>query len=215
MDKDAYHAVVAGRIDELRSSAPDLIVCDDYQKPFLDQFESIAPTVILAQSMDWRANYERLAEIVGREDAAIRNFKQLDRKLERSRKQLRARYGDQSLTIMRVIHKLIRIQGMSAHPLNELIYEELELKPGFCVPVNVMSVEFSPDKYPDIETDHLFVQDLFFHPDDRAIFSEIRKSPKWNAIRAVQNNQLHMTPNWVGMSWSPAGRMQIMDELLQ
>lgn len=116
---------------------------------------------------------------------------------------------------MRVIHKLIRIQGLSNHPVNELIYRDLGLKPGFCVPSNASNTEFSPDNYPDMDTDHLFVQKLFFHPEDETIFAGMQKSPRWQAIRAVANDCVHMTPNWVGMSWSTSGRMRIIDELLQ
>ncbi|MFC4601713.1 helix-turn-helix domain-containing protein [Cohnella hongkongensis] len=215
MDRATHQTIVAGKIAEMRQAAPDLILCDDYHRPFLEQLKQIAPTVVISLSMDWRVNNRRIAEIIGREAEAERNFKQLERRVEEARAPLRERYGNGSVTIMRVIHKLIRIQGLSNHPINELIYRDLGLKPGFCVPSNAMNVEFSPDNYPDMDTDHLFVQTLFFYPEDETIFAGMQKSPRWQAIRAVANDCVRQTPNWVGMSWSTSGRMRIIEELLQ
>ncbi len=215
MDRSTHQTIVAGKIAEMRQAAPDLILCDDYHRPFLEQFKQIAPTVVISLSMDWQVNNRRIAEIVGREAEAERNFKLLERKIEEARGPLRERYGSETVTIMRVIHKLIRIQGLSNHPMNDLIYRDLGLKPGFCVPSNAMNVEFSPDKYPDMDTDHLFVQNVFFYPEDETIFADMRESPEWQAIRAVANDRVRSTPNWVGMSWSTSGRMRIIEELLQ
>lgn len=214
MDREMHSEILAAKLKEIRKAEPDLIVCDHYHQPFLEALKKIAPTVTFSLSMDWRVNHRNLAEIVGREEEAEHNLKMVDQKVRGARQQLRELYGDESVTIMRVIHKLIRIQGMSNHPLNDLLYNELELKPGYCVPANVMNVEFSPEKYPDLHTDHIFMQEQFFSGEDEETFRRIANSPKWNAIRAVRNNRVHFTPNWVGLSWSPGGRKQIIDELL-
>jgi len=215
MDKPTHQAMVDLRLNEIREAAPDLIVCDHYHLPFLDRLKEIAPAVRIELSMDWRVNYRRLAAVAGKEAEAERNFKRLDRKVEQARKRLKERYGDETVTILRVVHKLIRIQGLSGHPLNDLIYGDLGLKPGFCVPSDVKSVEFSPDNYPDLDTDHLFVQNLFFRPEDETAFASIANGPEWKAIRAVKNDRVRLTPNWVRISWTPEGRMRIIDELLQ
>lgn len=214
-DKATHEAQLAIRLNELREAAPDLIICDHYHLPFLERLKQIAPTVAVSLSMDWRVIHQKLAAVVGKETQAEKNLKSLDRKIKQARVLLRERYANETVTIMRVIHKLIRIQGTTQHPLNDLIYTDLGLNPGYCVPSNVMNVEFSPEQYPIMDTDHLFIQSQFFSPEDEATFERIAKSPEWNSIRAVRNNCVHLTPNWVGMSWSPSGRMQIIDELLQ
>ncbi|WP_182299633.1 helix-turn-helix domain-containing protein [Cohnella cholangitidis] len=215
MDKATHEARIAIRLGELRESAPDLIICDHYHLPFLERLKQIAPTVAVSLSMDWRVNHRRLAAVVGKESQGEKNLKLLERKVNQARHRLRERYANETVTVMRVIHQLIRIQGTTHHPLNDLIYSELGLKPGYCVPSNAMNVEFSPEKYPNMDTDHLFVQSQFFSPEDEATYERITKSPEWNSIRAVNKDCVHLTPNWVGMSWSPSGRMQIIDELLQ
>jgi AraC-like DNA-binding protein/ABC-type Fe3+-hydroxamate transport system substrate-binding protein len=214
-DKETHEAQIAIRLSELREAAPDLIICDHYHLPFLERLKQIAPTVAVSLSMDWQVNHRRLASVVGKETEAEKNLKALERKVKQARLQLRERYADETVTIMRVIHKLIRIQGLANHPLNDLIYTDLGLNPGYCVPSNVMNVEFSPEKYPNMDTDHIFIQSQFFSPEDEATFENIKKSPEWSSIRAVNNDCVHPTPNWVGMSWSPSGRMRIIDEMLQ
>jgi AraC-like DNA-binding protein len=215
MDQESHKALLMVKLTEIRQAAPDIIICDHYHQPFLEQFKQIAPTVIFNLSMDWRVNYRNLAEVVGREAVAESNLKLHDARVSQAKPIIQQKFGNETITIMRIIHKLIRIQGLANHPLNELIYSDLGLKPGYCVPTNVMNVEFSPDKYPNMDTDHIFLQEHFFHPDDEQIYKSIQKSPDWQSIRAVKSNHIHMTPNWVGLSWSLAGRIQIIEQLVQ
>lgn len=208
-----HEALLTNLIRHIRESGPELIVCDHYHRPYLGLLRAIAPTVVCSEEMNWLAIYLRIAELVGREAEARDQERMLGRKTRETKAILHERYEGETFTVMRIIHKLIRIQGASGHPLNELLYADLGLKPGFCVPSNVMIAEFSPDKLPDMETDHMFVQDRFFYPEDRNILEAIRTKPQWRKITAVRRNQVRYTDNWAAASWSPDGRMRILEEL--
>lgn len=211
--RQEHEALLADLMQRIRGSEPELIVCDHYHRPYLDSLRAIAPTVICSEEMDWMAIYLRIADLVGREEEARGREKMLERKTRETKAILHERYEGETFTVMRIIHHLVRVQGKSGHPLNDLLYTDLDLKPGFCVPTGAMSTEYSPDKLPDLDTDHLFVQNLFFYPEDRSLLEAIRSKPQWGEITAVRRNQVRYIGNWAADSWSPDGRMRILDEL--
>ena len=214
MTEEEHSSKLEQRLREMREARPELIICDHYHRPFLERFKQIAPAVALNVTMDWRDIHLRMAGLIGQEEQAARHFRQLDARLAESRKLLRQRYGDETVAIMRIVHSLIRIQGACRHPLNDLIYNELGLRPGYLVPVNQMNVEFSPDNYPAINSDHLFIQNHFTYPEDAALLGQLQQRPEWHAMKPVYTNHTRYIANWVAMSWSPAGRMRIIDELV-
>ncbi|MEI7026268.1 helix-turn-helix domain-containing protein [Paenibacillus sp. y28] len=215
MSQQEHHVLLAQRLDQLRDAAPELILCDHQHLAYQDQLRQIAPTLIVEHGMDWRLQHQQLAEALGREKEAAYTIKLLDKKLSDAKKTLQAHFGSDTVTVMRVIDKLIRIQGQRNHPLNELIYRDIGLNPGYCVHSSLMNIEYSPDKYPDLGTDYLFVQYPPFYAEDEAVFQAIQETPKWRAMKAVSSNQIYHTSNWAALSWTPAGRIRIMDELLQ
>ncbi|PYI51336.1 AraC family transcriptional regulator [Paenibacillus flagellatus] len=215
MSKEEHEQQLGEHLDRMRETEPELIIADHYHLPYKDRFSRIAPTHILDYGMDWRTVTRHIAALLGREREAAHNMRQLERKLGEAKPMLNRRFGDQTVTMMRVVHKLIRIQGAGYHPLNELIYAELGFKPGFCVPANGMNVEFSPDKYPNLGTDHLWIQDHFYDPEDEAVFRRIQATDEWHSMKAVRSGNVRYIGNWFGMGWSTTGRMRIMDDLLK
>ncbi|MEF3302121.1 AraC family transcriptional regulator [Paenibacillus sp. GYB003] len=214
MNEEEHRELLGKHLNRIRETEPELIIADHYHLPYKNQLSRIAPTHILDYCMDWRTVNRRLAELIGREKEAAHHMRLLERRLREAKEILSRRFGNQTVTIMRVVHKLIRIQGAGQHPTNELIYSELGLKPGFCVPSNLMNVEFSPDKYPNLGTDHLWVQNHFYDPEDEVVYRSIQASAEWHSMKAVRSGNVRYIGNWFGMSWSTTGRMRIIDELL-
>ncbi|MBP1993673.1 helix-turn-helix domain-containing protein [Paenibacillus eucommiae] len=214
MNEEEHQAWLAKCMEDIRQAEPELIICDHLHQPYFEQLKGIAPTVKFSYSMDWRVVHKQIAEVIGRENEAEHNIKRLERKLTHARSALRQRFGNETVTLMRVMDKLIRIQGANNHPLNDLIYSDLGLKPGYCVPTTIMNIEFSPDKFPNLGTDHLFIQSQFYYPADEIVFRNIQALPEWNSIKAVTCNHTHYTDNWAAMSWSPTGRIGILDALM-
>ncbi|MHC2203289.1 hypothetical protein ACVLD2_002136 [Paenibacillus sp. PvR052] len=126
------------------------------------------------------------------------------------------RINNETVALMRLYNQKIRVQGLIDHPLNELLYSDLGLRLGSCVPLNQMSKEFELDSLPPFQTDHLFIspRQAKAGEDDEA-YASLQQCAVWNATKAVWNKRTRLIPNWIGMSWSPVGRNQIMDELLE
>ncbi|MDF2668866.1 MAG: transcriptional regulator [Paenibacillus sp.] len=213
MNEELYNALLVQQLEQMRQAEPELIIADSYHSPYLEQLQQIAPTVKLDYCLDWRSLHKQIAGIVGREREAEQNFKLMEQKENKARALLAHRYENDTIAVVGILHKLIRIYGTSSHPLNDLIYNGLGLKPAHCVPWNQMRVEFSTEEYPYLDCDHLFIL-KFFYPGDELLFKSIQLTPEWRSIKAVKSNRTRLVPNWVGMSWSPYGREQIIEELL-
>lgn len=214
MSQEEHLDMLAKRLQAIRDAEPELILCDHYHRDYLDRLKDIAPTVCISLSMDWRVVHRQIAEVIGREREAEHNFNLLDARLSAARSQLSERFGGRTVAFLRVVHKLIRIQGSGQHPLNDLLHAELGLTPGFCVPSNMKHVEFSPQKYPNMDSNLLFIQNNYFHPEDESVFRGIASSPQWLELQAVRSGGTIFVDNWISRSWSPAGRAGIIDELL-
>ncbi|MCR8632629.1 helix-turn-helix domain-containing protein [Paenibacillus radicis (ex Xue et al. 2023)] len=203
------------QLDEMRQAHPDLIIADYRHLPFQEQLKQIAPTVILDFSYDWRVNHMKIAELVGREKEAEQNFSQLELKVKYARNILAQTIGEETVSFIRLYSTIIRVQGLVDHPLNELLYNELGLRPGSCVPLGERNRQFALGSLPPFETDFLYMYKHLPLAEEVELFAEVQKTTSWSGMKAVRNNQTREVPNWVGMSWTPIGQHQIIDELLK
>ncbi|MBE1442446.1 AraC-like DNA-binding protein [Paenibacillus sp. OAS669] len=214
LSPEEHRRFVQVQLDALREAQPDIILSDYRHLPFYDRLKDIAPTICLDFTMDWRQNHWRIAELVGREKEARHNFDQMELKVNYAKKVLSQRLGNETLSVMRFYYGKFRVYGMTDHPLNHLLYKELGLKPGSCVPQHERSKEYSMENMPPFETDHLMIYKHHVGPKDEANFAALLAGEEWSTMKAVRNHQIHFTPNWIGKSWSPTGQNEIIDYLL-
>ncbi len=214
LDAEEYQRFVQVQLDAMREAQPDMILSDYRHLPFYDRLKDIAPTICFDFTMDWRQNHWRIAELVGREKEAQHNFDQMELKVNYAREVLSQLIGNETLSIMRFYYGKFRVYGMTDHPLNHLLYKELSLKPGSCVPQHERSREYALGNMPPFETDHLLIYKHHIQPADEANFKVLLASEGWSTMKAVRKDQIRFTPNWIGMSWSPTGQNQIIDYLL-
>lgn len=195
------------QLEQMREFRPDVILADARHLPLYGQLKQIAPTVVLHPSMDWQKVYMRLAELVGRETEARQICRQLAARVKAARERLSRTIGNQTVAFIRLQHGIIRIQGRVDHPLGNLLYAELGLQPGNCVPRNQRIKEVTPESLTPFETDYLLV-----YPHSAAD-SELLTGATWHSAVGTGNSLVHFIPNWVRMSWSPNGQHQIIDVL--
>jgi AraC-like DNA-binding protein/ABC-type Fe3+-hydroxamate transport system substrate-binding protein len=208
LDEEEYSRRVISSMEQLRLVKPDLIIADFFHSSFYDAFKEFAPTVIVKHHLDWRVIHMNIAELVGREKEAVQTFNQLDEKTAEARKLLKSSSEKDSITILQVMHKCIRIQGSINHPLNDLIYSGLAMRPGLAVPRNKMRQEWAIEELPPLQSGHLFIAKHSNHPEIEQLLTQLQASP------AVNDRQRHFVPNWLVMSWTPQGRNRIIDEIL-
>lgn len=203
------------QLDQLRQAKPDLIIGDFYHKPYYDQLKNIAPTIILQSTDDWKENHMRIAELVGREKQALLNFKELEyRKLEAGRS-LQSYFGQERIALMEITNQFIRLQGTGEHPLNHLLYCELGIQPAQLLSPEISKNEYAADSIPVLDTDHLFIHRATLQPASEKVFRRMKQTASWNRSPAVLHGTIHDISNWHQLCWTPAGRLQIVNELEQ
>ncbi|CAH1197631.1 HTH-type transcriptional activator RhaS [Paenibacillus plantiphilus] len=209
-----HQRLLTASLNEIRRAQPDLILCDQYHLSFLEQLKGIAPAVVLRLHAEWRDSYSKMAEIVGGEEKAKHALAQLEFNIHDAREQLRHALGKETLTVMRVDHRLVRIQGRGGHPLNKLLYDELGISPGSIVPPDQTSVYYEPEAVPSLETDHLLLQKHHLQAGSEKVFSQLQRAKHWDGMPAIQKDNILLISNWFLMSYSPAGRKRIIENLL-
>ncbi|RAJ00792.1 AraC-like protein [Paenibacillus pabuli] len=200
---------------ELEQSNPDMIIADHYHTEFREQFKQTAAPVFLDFSVwDWKGNFEKIAELVNREREAVEMLTRLDVQIETTGQTLRRMLGQERITIMQVSHRTIGIQGRVNHPLNELVYGELGLRPGNQAPAELWRMELQPEAMPILETEHLLIHHHHILAGSDKMYDELTKTAAWPQIAAVKDGKVKRIPNWFVMSWTPLGRQRIMNELM-
>jgi AraC-like DNA-binding protein len=215
MDDAEHTHILSNRLKELQQAQPDVIIADLHHRELHEQLSRIAPTVMFTIDKDWITNYRDVAELLGRHHEAERELNQLALHTTAARRLLHRNIDNQTVTVMQVNHIGVRIQGTVDHPLNELIYQDLGLKPGRNMPLQTKSIELEAQWLPRLETDYLFIQKNHLRAGSETIYEQMRGTYAWSSIKAVQTDQVKLIPNWFSMSWTPAGRKAIMDQLLE
>ncbi|OBZ12304.1 helix-turn-helix domain-containing protein [Bacillus sp. FJAT-26390] len=202
--------------EQLKRSAPDLIIADHYQMDFRETLKEIAFPVMLDLSVwDWKRNFLKIAELLGRESEAAQTLTRLEMRTAEVKQALQQALGDRRVTVMQVNHRMIGIQGTAGHPLNELLYSDLALKPGAPGIGDIWRQEMLPESMPILETEHLFIHKHHVLAGSERMYQRMIQTSTWNRIPAVPNDNAKLIQNWFVMSWTPIGRQTIMDELME
>ncbi|RIE00694.1 helix-turn-helix domain-containing protein [Cohnella faecalis] len=209
-----YELVFASQWEELERAKPDLIIGDFYHFSFRDRFQGIAPVSSLLADRSWVNNYRKMAEILGSSEEAEQAVNRLAMRVAAARSLLAARMGGKSIVVLQVTNHNIRIQGATDHPLSELLFGELGLQPGRTEQSNAKRLELQPEWLPQIDTDYALVFQNHIRAGSETIYDRMCGTHAWRSMRAVQNGNVLLIPNWFKMSWSPIGREEIIDELL-
>ncbi|MDF2670452.1 MAG: btr 3 [Paenibacillus sp.] len=207
LDEEEYNRQLISQLEQLRLVKPDLIIADYFHQSLYETLKQIAPTVILEHHLDWSIIHMRLAELVGREKEAIETYRQLEERAAEIKIRLQegAASGVPSVTVMQVTQRNIRIQGAVNHPLNELLYSHLGLKPGSAVPPHKMREEWLLEELPSMESDHVFIIRRSEEPDLAQLLTKLERTQR----------DTYSIPNWFQLSWTPLGRNRIMDEIIR
>ncbi|MFF2481383.1 helix-turn-helix domain-containing protein [Paenibacillus sp. NPDC058071] len=215
ISNEAYADQLRGRLAELEQCNPDFIIADHYHTEFKDQFKrTAAPVYMDFSTWDWKRNFERIAELVKREREASEMLTRLYVQIETAGQKLRKRLGMDRVAIMQVSHLGIGLQGKEHHPLNELVYGDLALRPCEQAPEELWRWEMQPESMPVLDTEHLFIHQHHIRAGSERLYKKLTETEAWAQMTAVKEGRVHTIPNWFAMSWTPIGRQRIVEELM-
>lgn len=201
--------------EELVRAAPDVLIGDAYHMHLYDKFSEIAPSVVLASDDSWIVNYRKMADILGRKQEAEQTIHRLALRATEAKGLLHRRLENKTVCVIQVSHDGISIQGAIDHPLNELLYRDLGLRPGRSVPLHAKMLELPPEWLPPIDADYLFILKKHQRAGSDDVYERLCGVPAWKLIHAVRTGNVKAVPHWLRMSWTPIGRNIIINELLE
>lgn len=160
---------------------PDLILAQESQQgDNYERLSAIAPTLLLDEpEKEWRDWYHALGEALGRAaeaDAAIAAY---DAKAAETRTALAEARGGESVLLLRVREKDIRVYG-GARRSGPVLFEDLGLTPHETVPMAEDHMQISMENIPQLTADHIFLM-----VEDEGKMSEIENSELWKRLPAV------------------------------
>lgn len=166
---------------------PELILAQEAQQgDNYERLSAIAPTLLLNEpDNEWREWYHGLGEALGRTeevDAAITAY---DDRAAATRAVLAEERGDETVLLLRVREKDIRVYG-GARRSGPVLFNDLGLTPHEMVPLDDDHTEISAENIPWLTADHIF---LMVEDVDR--MTSIEQSELWQRLPAVQAGQVY------------------------
>lgn len=166
---------------------PDLILAqakqqqDNYQR-----LSGIAPTILLDEpEKDWRDWYHALGEALGHAVEVDATIAAYDEKAEQAKADLAAAHPGETVLLLRVREKDIRVYG-GARRAGPVLYQDLGLTPHEVVPLAEDHQEISLENIPQLTADHIF---LMVEDEDR--MTSIEETDLWQRLPAVQASHVY------------------------
>ncbi|MET3926682.1 iron-siderophore ABC transporter substrate-binding protein [Devosia sp. 2618] len=166
---------------------PDLILAqkrqlgDDYER-----LTAIAPTLLLDEpETEWRDWYRGLGRALGRADAAEAAIIAYDDKAATTKAALAAKRPGETVLLLRVREKDIRVYGGSRRA-GPVLFDDLGLTPHDMVPLDKEHQEISLENLPQLTADHIFLM-----VEDKDRMTSIEATELWQRLPAVQAGHVY------------------------
>ncbi|GGE56485.1 hypothetical protein GCM10011391_39220 [Pullulanibacillus camelliae] len=222
LDDKALNGVVnlgeQGNPEAVVDANPDLIIAWENQIDQYDNYSKIAPTLVIGESPDWKADFRQFAKILGKEKEAKQFLAQYDDKAKTARQRLAPKIGSDTTAVsMRIVGKEFRIYG-DDQKLGRILYHDLKFK----APDKVKAIQrreaISMEALPQFDADYLFVEvgapNIGGDKEAEQKFDELEQSPIWKNLKAVKNKHVILVPYWTDLDF-PQVNVQSMNMVVK
>ncbi len=182
-----------GDIEAFVKAEPDLILTNVFNEKQYDQLSKVAPMYAFEDARaDWRKTIRTLGDLLGKRDKAEEVIAEYDRKAADAAEQLQTAIGDETVAILRVHSKEIRLYGGPGYA-GPVLYNELKLTPAKLVQELVLDknekvVGLSMELIPQLDADHIFLT-VDTGAEEQA--KSLLESDLWKGLPAVQSGQVY------------------------
>jgi len=178
-DSPDFEAILALEPDLILAQADE--IGDNYEL-----LSAIAPTLLLDEPEGpWREWLRGLGEAIGRTDQAAAAIAAYDARAAEVKAQIAAVRPDDTVLLLRVREKDIRVYGGSRRS-GPVLYQDLGLNPHPLVPLDVEHVTVSNEIIPELTADHIFLL-----AEDEAKMAGIEATALWQGLPAVKAGHVY------------------------
>lgn len=166
---------------------PDLILSagEAYGQNY-DLLQAIAPTIVLHEpDADWRPWFNGLAAIFDRSAKAQAVIASYDQKADKIRQQLQQSHADETVLLLRVRQKDIRVYG-TGRRAGPVLYNDLQMTPHRLVPIDQNYQPISSELIAQMDADRIFLM-----VEDEEKLGNVEKSTLWQSLPAVKAGRVY------------------------
>lgn len=175
---------------------PDLIISRDPTS--YNNLSKIAPTIILENSHNWRAELTKMGEIFEKEEEAQKWLDQYEQKLNEAEKLISEHVKPgETFMYLRVQPKMIRVYGPN-QGFGEIMFSGLGLTPAPGIEDLDKAGQISLELLPSYNPDHLFLE-VGNSEDDSVAEADLERYSStsiWKNLNAVKTDQVYRVPHW-------------------
>ena len=208
-------AITQPNLESIVQLQPDLIIISDFQKRLYSKLSKIAPTVAISARVEpWRDSFLTLANLVNKSETAQQLLAQYERRANIFKAAMAEQPDQPEVSVVRVRADDIFLYIKSS-PVGQ-IFEELGIQRP---PAQDVSLQRSPrisislEELEKADGDVIFVYGLEFR-DTQAAYEQLKASPLWQRLKAVQTNRVHVVPDSYWSFPGIQGLNLLIDDLL-
>jgi iron complex transport system substrate-binding protein len=200
-------------LETLLQAKPDLIIGYDWETKIYPLLAQIAPTV-LSQAYnndDWRASFQFVAEVLGRQDAAQHAWDRYYQRIENLKTALGSQYQHQTISLLSIAGGTIFSEVKGSFP--DLILQDVGLKrpPAQDVTVTFNMMPIAEEHLDQADGDILFLG--LMTTDDRKQWEELKRKPLWQKLRAVQRDRVYLVDYMTWRGFNLLAADAVIDDL--
>ncbi|MFQ3708694.1 ABC transporter substrate-binding protein (plasmid) [Staphylococcus equorum] len=192
-DKDAKR-VASEDVESVTKLKPDLIITYHVNSK-IKKYEKIAPTIPFNHSKrNFKEVHKEIGKVLGNEDKANKQIKQLDKTMKESGKNVKDKIGSNStVSIMELGPKELTLIGSNFGRGSEVIYQGFGFKHPEAAEKDIPKegwLNTSFEKFPSYTGDYLLIPT----EDGKASNNSIVGSNTWENTKAVQDKNVYYYP---------------------
>ncbi|WP_052737265.1 ABC transporter substrate-binding protein [Paenibacillus algorifonticola] len=207
---------IEGDVEAFVKAEPDLILTNVYEEKQYGHLSKVAPMYAFTDARaDWRSTIRTLGDLLGKKEKAEEVIASYDKKAEEAAAVLEASIGEETVAILRVHAKSLRLYGGPGYA-GPVVYNELKLKPSKLVQELVLDkeekvVNLSMEMIPQLDADHIFLT-VDTGAEEQA--KELLESILWKNLPAVTNGNIHEVNFETWMKSGPIADSSKIDDVL-
>lgn len=188
-------------LEAAAEAQPDLIIARHIEPEVYEQLSKVSPVVVFRGDRAWRDEMLDLAEVVNKQTEAEAWLTNYDTKAAELKDKLAGVIGEDETFMFIRLQKDMQVASPKVH-FAATLSEDLGLN---AVP-QLYDMEKSYDTLsleilPELNPDHIFItigkSTVTQDEEAEKLFAEMEQLNVWNDLKAVQNNNVHILPQWV------------------
>jgi len=208
---------IQGDVEAFIEAQPDLILTNVYDEKIYGTLSKVAPFYAFKDARaDWRATIKVLGELFGKSDKAAEVIAAYDSKTAEAGEKVRAAVGDETVAIVRVHTKSIRLYGGPGYA-GPVVYGELGLNPpqmvkDLVLDKNLGVANISMEVIPQLTADHIF---LTMDTGAEQQYKDLTENGLWKNLPAVKNGHVYEVNFETWMKSGPIADGMKVEDIVQ